>query len=94
MKPLQEGMGAIFKYAMLITSQQISSVEQKVAMLYNKVQAMLKEVKISFFIIYGQWAETVPMAKFLENNLIKKSRDLSPFQQFFVKQKKHLEFVA
>ena len=58
-------------------------LESKLDSLLNKVYAMLDIGKFPHFMRNGIWAKKANSAMIIENNLMVKSRDLSPFQQLF-----------
>ena len=76
-----------FEYTAPGTPQQNGLVEWKFAILFNRVFAMFNGGKFSAFLRNGLWAEAVSTASHLQNNLVTTNRDLSPFQQFWGKER-------
>ena len=83
-----EGLRIDFKYTALGTLQQNGRIEQKFATHFNWVCTMLNHGKFTTYLQSGLWAEAVNTAMLLENNLITPTRTLSPFQQFFGRERK------
>ena len=68
-------------------NQQNGCVQLKFATLLNRVYPMLKHGKFSAFLRNGLWVEANNIATLLENDLITPNGDLSPFQQFFGRER-------
>ena len=89
----KEGLGINFKYIAPGTPQQNGCVKCKFATLFNWVCTMLNGGKFTAYLQSGLWAEVANTATTLENNLITPNRTLSPFQQFFGKEKQNVLMV-
>ena len=86
----QEGLGIDFEFTALGTPQQTRCIKCMFATLFNLVCTMLKSSKLTSYLQSGLWAEAANIAMLLKNSLITPIRTLSPFQQFFGKEKKNV----
>ena len=77
-----------FEYRMPITLQQNGQAERKYATRFNYMYAIMNGGKLSPFLRNNLWDEIMNTMKLLGNDLIIKSSNLSPFQQFFVRERK------
>ena len=83
-------MGINFEYTAPSAQQYDGHIEQKFGMPFNCIWTMLNDRKFSGLFRNILWAEKVPTAFLLENNLMTSKWILSPFQQFFGKGKRSI----
>ena len=86
----QDGMELEFEYTTQGSYQQNSWVKHKFATLFNWICAMINGRKFSSSLRNSAWVKADNTGTLLENNLVTPNRDLSPFQQFFGKEKRNI----
>ena len=65
-------------------------IPNRMATLFNQVHSMLNGRKFSAFLRNSLWVKATNTATLHENNLVTPNKDLSPFQQYFGKEKRSI----